>query len=139
MLEEVLRHLKNWFLRPDGIHWGCYTVADGKLELPFLTRGAYFRIVGSLRNDGVYIYPAQGLTDETFTGAVWALAVPRAVEQLAAEIGTWQEKHGEVTACLSESFGGYSYQSAKNPVTGQPAAWQDVFRSRLNMWRRVRE
>ena len=29
MLEEVLQHLNNWFLVPDGIHSGEFTVQDG--------------------------------------------------------------------------------------------------------------
>lgn len=33
MLEEVLQSLNNWFLVPDGIHTGEFTVQDGWLTL----------------------------------------------------------------------------------------------------------
>ncbi len=138
MLEEVLRHLNNWFLAPGGIHTDSYAVENGALTLPFLADGQYFRVMGSLFNDGLYQYPAAGLTDETFTGTVWALAVPAAVASLAGEIAAWQEKNGGMSGYLEESFGGYSYKRAENPATGQAALWQEVFRSRLNSWRRVR-
>ena len=86
MLEEVLRHLNNWFLVPDGIHSGEFIVQDGRLTLPFLQDGQYFRVVGSVFNDGLHQYPANDMTGETFTGAVWVLAVPKAVIALADEI-----------------------------------------------------
>lgn len=54
MLEEVLRHLNNWFLVPDGIHLDTYTIEDGGITLPFLQEGQYFRVVGSVFGDGVY-------------------------------------------------------------------------------------
>lgn len=77
MLEEVLRHLNNWFLVPDGIHSGEFIVQDGRLTLPFLQDGQYFRVVGSVFNDGLHQYPANDMTGETFTGAVWVLAVQK--------------------------------------------------------------
>ena len=94
MLEEVLQHLNNWFLVPDGIHTGEFIVQDGRLTLPFLQTGQYFRVVGSVFNDGLHQYPAKNMTDETFDGAVWALAVPRAVITLADEIVSWDAKNG---------------------------------------------
>ena len=91
MLEEVLQSLNNWFLVPDGIHTGEFTVQDGWLTLPFLQTGQYFRVVGSVFNDGLHQYPATDMTGETFTGAVWALAVPKAVITLSEEIAAWNE------------------------------------------------
>lgn len=46
-------------------------------------------------NDGLHQYPAADLTDETFTGTVWVLAVPKAVVLLAEDIAAWEEKNGE--------------------------------------------
>ena len=74
MLEQVLQHLNNWFLVPDGIHSGEFTVQDGGITLPFLQTGQYFRVVGSVFNDGLHQYPAKDMTEETFDGALWALA-----------------------------------------------------------------
>lgn len=68
MLEQVLQHLNNWFLVPDGIHTGKFTVQDGGITLPFLQTGQYFRVVGSVFNDGLHQYPAQDMVEETFDG-----------------------------------------------------------------------
>lgn len=137
MLETVLQNLNNWFLVPDGVHAGEFTVQGGQLTLPFLQTGQYFRVVGSVFNDGLHQYSVADLTDETFTGSVWALAVPKAVIELAEEIDAWQTKNGDPGPFTSESFGGYSYSKATN-ASGMAVGWQDVFKSRLNDWRRIR-
>ena len=78
------------------------------------------------------------LTDETFTGAVWALAIPRAVLKIANEIDAWQQKNGAAAASpyQSESFGGYSYSMrAQSGESG--AGWKDAFAGRLSDWRKI--
>ena len=139
MLEQVLMHLKNWFLVPGGIHEGTYTIEDGGIALPFLANGQYFRICGSVFNDGLHQYPASDLKAEDFDGAVWALAVPQAVIELAVEIEEWQKKNGDasVSPYQSESFGGYSYSKATDSASGGAVTWQSAFRSRLNAWRKL--
>ena len=137
MLEQILAHLNNWFLVPNGVFQDRYTVVDGSIELPFLVSGQYFRIVGSVFNDGLHQYPAENLTDETFDGAVWALAIPRAVQELSDEIKAWAEKN-QPSAYTSESFGGYSYSKATGS-NGAPMGWQEVFRAQLNPYRKIRE
>lgn len=139
MLEQVLMHLKNWFLVPGGIHEGTYTIEDGGIALPFLANGQYFRICGSVFNDGLHQYPASDLKAETFEGTVWELAIPQAVIELAAEIEAWQKKNGDasVSPYQSESFGGYSYSKATDSATGGAVTWQTAFRSRLNAWRKL--
>ena len=139
MLEQVLMHLKNWFLVPGGIHEGTYTIEDGGITLPFLTNGQYFRICGSVFNDGLHQYPASDLKAETFEGTVLALAVPQAVIELASEIEAWQKKNGDasVSPDQSESFGGYSYSKATDSSSGGAVTWQSAFRSRLNAWRKL--
>ena len=139
MLEQVLMHLKNWFLVPGGIHEGTYTIEDGGITLPFLANGQYFRICGSVFNDGLHQYPAGDLKTETFDGTVWALAVPQAVIDLAAEIEAWQKKNGDasVSPYQSESFGGYSYSKATDSASGGAVTWHSAFRSRLNAWRKL--
>lgn len=133
MLEQVLRHLNNWFLVE--IHEGTFTVENGSITLPFLQTNQYFRVCGSVFNDGLHQYPAVDLTDETFTGSVWALAVPKAVVALAEDIAAWEEKNGEavLSPYTSESFGGYSYAKASTVM-----GWQDAFRNRLNDWRKLK-
>lgn len=139
MLEQVLRHLNNWFLVD--IHEGTFTVENGSIALPFLQTNQYFRICGSVFNDGLHLYPAVDLTDETFTGTVWVLAVPKAVVALAEDIAAWEEKNGESVASpyQSESFGGYSYtKRSAGSDSGTLNGWQDAFKSRLNDWRKLK-
>ena len=132
MLETVLMYLNNWFVV--GRYDDTYTIEDGKLTLPFLVNGQYFRIVGSLLNDGVYQYPAE-LTDETFDGSVWALALPKALLSTVDEIIAWQAKNGDSGPYTSESFGGYSYSKATNSK-GLAVGWRDVFAAQLAPWKK---
>lgn len=139
MLEQVLRHLNNWFLVE--IREGTFTVENGSITLPFLLTNQYFRIVGSMFNDGLHQYPAVDLTDETFTGSVWVLAVPKAVVSLAKDIAAWEEKNGEAVASpyQSESFGGYSYtKRSAGSDNGTLNGWQGAFKGRLNDWRKLK-
>lgn len=140
MLTELCAELKNYFLRDqsEDIHNGSFTISDGSIDLPFLLNGQYFRIVGSVLNDGVYQYPASDLTDEMFSGAVWAMAVPPAVIVLAADIDAWNEANADTLASpyTSESFGGYSY-SKSSGSSGGAFTWKDQFASRLSKWRRL--
>lgn len=143
MLEMVLTHLKNWFTVPGGVHEGTFTVENAALELPFLKEGQYYRICGSVFNDGLHQYGAIGdkLTNETFTGVIWALAVPKTIVDLAVKIEEWQTKNGDAVTSpfSSESFGGYSYTKATDAETGKTATWETVFRSQLNPYRKMRE
>ena len=143
MLETVLTHLKNWFVVPRGVHEGIYTIENSTLELPFLQNGQYYRICGSVFNDGLHKYGdiEDKLQNETFTGTVWALAIPKAVVDLAVKIEEWQTKNGDAVASpySSESFGGYSYTKATDATTGAAATWETVFRSQLNPYRQLRE
>lgn len=136
MLEQILDHLHNYFVVRGGVHTGTFTVIDGSIDLDFLQENQYFKVVGSVFNDGVHQYPATDLTAETFDGEIWAMAVPPAVIALAAEIGEWVGNHPN-DGYLSESFGGYSYSLGTNSRGSAPAGWEDVFRGRLNVWRKV--
>lgn len=138
MLEEILRHLHNWFVLPDGIHHGVFKIDGNKIDLPFLNVGQYFRIIGSVFNDGLYRYgdPASDFMPEEFDGTVWALAVPKSVVSLSGEIAEWIDKNGNASPFSSESFGGYSYSRATN-ANGDAVGWKDVFKSRLNPYRKI--
>ena len=138
MLEKVLTHLKNWFLVD--VYEGTYAINDNALALPFLQEGQYYRICGSVFNDGLHKYGDDKLQNETFTGTVWALAIPKAVIELSQEIEAWQSKNGEAAQSpyASESFGGYTYSKATDTTTGGPVSWETVFRKQLNQWRKAR-
>lgn len=136
MLERILRHIKNWFVV--STHSGEYEIKQGSIALPFLLDGQYFRVKGSLLNDGVYVYPATEMRDEAFTGEIWALAIPNDLIELESEIKEWEKANGASAAgpYASESFGGYTYTKATNAnQTG--FSWQDAYRGRLNIWRKV--
>ena len=146
MLEQLLSYLHNWFRvrdKDDGKHPGTYAIKGGDIALPFLLSGQYFRIIGSALNDGLHRYGDGGLTDETFDGTIWALAIPQAVLSLASDVEAWQARYADVVASpySSESFVDYSYTkgSSGGAVGGGISGWQDAFRARLSPWRKLRE
>lgn len=163
MLTEMCAYLRNYFLRdyscPDSSFFhGSYTISGGKMQaLPFLQEGQYYRIIGSVFNDGVWRYydPERGqsetrsdnspqLMDETFTGTIWAMCIPPAFLALAAEIEDWTAANADAlnSPYQSESFGGYSYSKASGSggAEGSGSAgwsWQDQFAARLAPYRRL--
>lgn len=153
MLTELCAYLRNYFLRdylnPDAdIHHGTFTVSDGQMQaLSFLVPGQYFRVIGSVFNDGVWQYQPEGeapaMTDETFDGTIWAMSVPPAVLALAEEIDTWRAANADALSSpyQSESFGGYSYSKASGGGAGGSGSaaygWQDQFAARLAPYRRL--
>ena len=138
MLTEICAELRNWFVVPNGVHIQTYTISGGSITpLDFLQEGQYFRIIGSVFNDGVHQYPAADLTDEVFHGAVWAMALPPSLIALSAEIEEYNKSDaGKASPYTSESFGGYSYTKATD-ANGAPISWQKAFASRLNQWRKL--
>jgi len=150
MLSELCRELKNWFDRGQPKILGDFTISDGHLDRRISEKiqyNQYFRIIGSVFNDGVYCFnEGLRLTDETFHGAIWLMAVPKEVIDLANEIDSWQEKYGSVDSTAmspfnSESFGGYSYSKSTGSGGGSsssnPTTWQSAFANRMNRWRKI--
>ena len=148
MLTEICQYLHNWF--EVAKFYGKFIISDGHIESyndgdMGLIEGQYFRIVGSLLNDGVHQYPSEGLKDETFDGAIWSMAIPPAMLSLSEEIDAWQTKHGSVNSTAmspynSESFGGYSYSKSSGGSAesgGGSGGWQSAFANRLNPWRKL--
>lgn len=138
MLTEICAELRNWFVVPNGVHIKTYTISGGSIApLDFLQEGQYFRIIGSVFNDGVHQYPAADLTNEVFHGAVWAMAVPPSLIALSAEIEEYNKSYaGKASPYTSESFGGYSYTKATD-ASGAPISWQKAFARRLDRWRKL--
>lgn len=140
ILSELCQELKNWFCDESDIHLGTYAIEGGVLSLPFLLDGQYFRIAGSVLNDGVYKYDDElELNDETFTGAIWAMKIPPSVVALATEIDAWIEKNGEAASSpyQSESWGGYSYSLKSGGAESGSVDWRTVFGGSLNRWRKL--
>jgi hypothetical protein len=137
MLTELCAELRNYFVVE--IHEGRFTIDGGKIApLDFIQENQYFRIVGSVFNDGVYKNTADlELTNENFSGSVWSMAVPPSVIDLAEEIKKYNESdEAKPSAYTSESFGGYSYSKATDE-NGAPMGWKKVFASRLKPYRRI--
>ena len=136
MLTEICAELRDYFEVPNGRHFGKFEISGGSIApLDFLQEGQYFRIVGSVFNDGVYQYPATSLTDEVFEGAVWAMSLPPDLIALSAKIQKYCEQNAD-SSFVSESFGGYSYTKATSS-DGSVATWRDVFRKDLNRYRKL--
>lgn len=145
MLTELCQELRNWFERKK--FFGTFTIESGQIDLPdgSLQSGQYFRIVGSVFNDGVHKYDPESesqLVDEVFEGAIWSMGVPPAVVDLSERISEWVTKYGDSVSSpyQSESFGGYSYQKASsgqgNAGSSSPT-WQSTFANELNRWRKI--
>lgn len=135
-LTNLCAELRNYFETKK--RFGTFTISGGSISpSDFLQDGQYFRIVGSVFNDGVYRYPAHDLVDETFNGAVWAMAVPPAVVELAAEIEEYNKSDaGKPSSYISENFGGYGYTKATD-TNGLPVSWKTVFNNDLKRWRKL--
>lgn len=152
-LTEICAVCRNYFLKDyldtsKSIHDGSYTISSGLINgVDFLKIGQYFRITGSDLNDGVYQFtgePIEGLKDETFTGAVWAMSVPPAFVKLAEDIAAWRAANesadsDNMSPFTSESFGGYSYSKGSGSAAegGTATSWQGQFARRLHAWKRI--
>lgn len=139
MLETVLDNLNNYFIVDGGDHTGHFVINNGIINADFLQEDQYFKVTGSVFNDGVYKYKSEGIEfvkNEEFDGTVSSMAVPKAVISLSEEIGAWCATNAP-SAYVSEAFGGYSRTRASSVGTGAPVSWEDVFRARLNRWRKL--
>lgn len=137
MINEICSHIHNYFAKDEQKHYGAFKIEHGNIVADFIADGQYFRIIGSVFNDGVYRYPVSGLTDEAFDGAVWAMSLPPELIALSAEIEEYTKSDaGKPSPFTSESFGGYAYTKATD-ASGAPIGWQKAFASRLNRWRKI--
>lgn len=151
MLSKICGYLKNWFEQEKYI--GDFRIANGRISVtsrnaaePQLLDGQYIRIIGSVHNDGVYQYHVgesiTGLVDEKFHGAVWALAIPKELLELAEEITAWQEKYGNASLSpyASESLSASSYSYSRGSVGSDGSAtitWKNIFADQLRRWRKI--
>lgn len=146
MLSEICAEIKNYFCKDSDVIIGNFSIVDGSITPSVgLESGQYFRIVGSIFNDGVHAY-SDILKDESkFHGAIWKMRVPQDLINLASDIEAWQNKNGAIDSqamspYTSESFGGYSYSknTGRSGNGGGGACWQDTFASRLDRYRKIR-
>lgn len=136
MLSKICHDLRNYF--ETSKHYGNYKIEDGVISpLDFVMPNQYFRIMGSVFNDGVYKNPAKGLADEDFSGAIWAMAVPKELVELSEKIDEYCEKQEEegFSPYVSESYDKYSYTIGLKD--GLPVSWRDVFAHELRRWQKI--
>lgn len=136
-----MTYIHNWFER-DYVTKD-WEVVEGALDLPHLKEGQYFRIVGSVFNDGLHENPASDLKDEKFTGTVWGLAIPHDFVALVEDIEAWEGEYGKaaLSPYASESFENYSYSKSSDATSkgnADPASgWQRAFMARLIPYRKL--
>lgn len=145
-LTDLCRELKNWF--EASRHSGRFTISGGEINLSDLVSdgslqdGQYYRIMGSVFNDGVHQHPAYDLEDEVFSGVICPMAIPKDFLQLHLDINEWLNRYGSdlEKPFQSESFGGYSY-SIKGGLAeangGNSEPYKTMFSSRLAKWRKL--
>lgn len=144
---EVCNYLKNWFDRNQPKFFGNVSIINGALSETYdLKVGQYFRIVGSTLNDGVYQYPITTLTDETFDGAIWGMALPKAFIALLDDIEAWKAKYASVDSVAMSPFtsenvpGVYNYSKnsgGNDTTTDKSGTWQGAFGARLAPYRKM--
>lgn len=147
MLTELCTELRNFFCQTSDIHTGKFTITDGRISPPVeIQEGQYYRIVGSVFNDGVHRSDDVLQDEAAFTGGVWLMRIPQDFLQLVAEMEAWQDKYGGVDSpnmspYSSESFGGYTYSKAQGYAGsggGMLNTVISVFGDRLRKYRKIR-
>ena len=162
-LEEVLSHIHNWFPAGTASVEDC-EISGGALPASVsatLLDGQWYRIQGSILNDGLHLYrstypsgQSSDLEDETFDGTITSLAIPKVLLGIVEEIQQWIADYKAAREYLSqtaskgayqsESFGGYSYairgdlaSNSGSGGSGGLSGWQAEFASRLSPWRKM--
>lgn len=145
MLTEICLYLKNWFDYNQSKYFATITISNNSFDLMSeIQSGQYYRIVGSVFNNGVHKRGEETLIDETFEGAVWLMAVPQDVIALAGKIKAWCDKYENVNSEAlspfnSESFAGYSYSKSNggNKSGSSAPSWVDVFGAQLRRYKKI--
>lgn len=147
MLTEICQNIRNYFAADSDKRLGVYRVSDGRLVPPVaLQGGQYYRIVGSVFNDGVHRSDDILHDEAEFDGAVWLMRVPKELVDLAEEMEAWNEKYGgaespNMSPYSSESFGGYTYSKAQGYASSNGGMLNTVwsaYESRLSPYRKIR-
>lgn len=142
-LNMICAYLNNWFWREK--MQGNFTIEDGVIPVDSLKDGQYFRIIGSIFNEGIHLYPTSDLKDEEFEGQIWSMVIPQDIIDLASDLHEWLAKYGTagsdaMSPYTSESFNGYSYSKSTGADASGAGAngWQNVYAPRLLPYRRLR-
>lgn len=149
VLTDVCAEIRNYFAQYGDRYIGDFRIENGgivtDIQMP-LDNFRYYRICGSVLNDGVHEVGEELMDEDTFHGAVWLMRIPAGLLSLAQEIADWQAKYGAIDSAnmspySSESFGGYSYSKAQGYASaggGMLNTWKMVFSDRLSRYRKIR-
>lgn len=146
MLTEICAEIKNYFCKEEDRIIGDFAISGGSITPAVsIADNQYYRIVGSIFNDGVHQYGDDSdiLVDEgEFHGAIWLMRVPLDVIKLAEDIEAWNDANADMihSPYQSESFGGYSYSMGANANGTVGTNWKNQadFMARLAPYRRIR-
>lgn len=155
MLTELCGYLKNWF--EVGRYYSDFVIADNNITfadgsaLP-LQDGQYFRIIGSIFNDGVHCYHVTSgesptssevpLKDESFDGTVCAMRVPNEIIVDIPNIMAWRAKNEAIDSPAmspfnSESGLGYSYSKSNDGIANGANGWLSVYGKKYARYRKA--
>lgn len=140
-LATLCKELNNWF--DVDRKFGVFTIENKELKEDVgLKENQYYRVAGSIFNDGVYKFSTDELIqDETFEGAIWLMAIPQGIIELLNKINDWEEENEKaiLSPFSSESFGGYSYSKSDftSGKSGVKSPVNTIFGAELNRWRKV--
>ena len=143
MLTEICAEIRNYFCKAEDRIIGDFAIVDNSIVPSVnLAEDQYFRIVGSVFNDGVHKNGDVLVDEAEFHGAIWKMRVPQDVIDLASDIEAWKTKNADTIASpyVSESFGGYSYSKGSGADGTVGISWknQSDFAFRLRPYRRIR-
>lgn len=140
-LEDYCAELNNYFIYDwdSDIYLDIYTISEGAITpLDFIETDQYFRIVGSVLNDGVYQNAGNlDLINEEFSGAVWAMYIPPRFLEIVDEADAYIASHPDSTI-TSESFGGYSYSKSSGNDGTLFSYLPKSISDKLNSYRKLR-
>ena len=146
-MTELCAELRNYFDRGLPRCRGDFVIENGRLKTGdkiTLLDGQFYRIEGSVFNNGVHQYGSDDLIDESFEGSVRAMAVPPAVIALLGKMNDWEDKYAEkvMSPYSSEDISGvYSYTKAQGGSVNNGGSSGitafDMFARELNKWRKI--
>ncbi len=143
---SVMREVKNFF--EISSETGGFSLAGGKIALKDKYKaGQYILLSGSLLANGVYkiaadengVYTLEGAAvDEDWSGIVFGLAVPPDFVALCAEIKAFNDNPANAPSAITgETVKGHYTWSKATGANGTPAGWREVFRTRLQPFRKM--
>lgn len=153
-ITEYCEYCNNFFLKDyiglTDIYKGEFEINGGSFVSPDFTlkNSQYFRITGSDLNNGVWCNTAESLEqlqDETFSGQVWLMSVPRSFIKLCENVDAWRNKYeaagsANMSPYQAESVQGvYNYSKGSTGGTSGGAAvtWQAQYSKFFSAYRRI--